>query len=74
MTNNHVITIKLRTINASKPGEHEHPCGGGETVGGAEQGFISALGFVVAEAMLCLRQGAVLEGYPQGRNLRAAQV
>jgi hypothetical protein len=40
----------------------------------AEQGLISALGFVVTEAMLYLRQGAGLEGCLQGRSLRDAQV
>jgi hypothetical protein len=46
----------------------------GKTVGDAKQGFISALGFVVAEAMLCLHQGGVLDGCLQGCSLRAAKV
>jgi hypothetical protein len=61
-----------RPGNATKPEEHTHTCGGGETVSGAEQGFKSALGYVVAKAMLCLRQGAVLKGCPRGRSLQAA--
>jgi hypothetical protein len=51
--------------NAAKPEEHKHTCGGGESVSCAEQGFISALGYV-GQSYAVPAPGCCAQGLPAG--------